>query len=175
MSPSSNSIARDNNSQIPLLSEGTEEEEQHYPQFSESTEPLYTPRPPPKRPRITRYPWIIAGVLLALFLGLLAVPRPGSRRDEEIDDDYDKGVPLPDASDICRQLDWKQVPNDDVSKALEELLFSKEYEQASAERLTGAVQVPTESFDDMGPVGQDPRWDIFRQFHDYLETTFPRV
>jgi hypothetical protein len=33
----------------------------------------------------------------------------------------------------------------------------------------------TESYDDMGPVGVDPRWDVFGPFHDYLLKAFPLV
>jgi len=43
------------------------------------------------------------------------------------------------------------------------------------ERLAGAIGIPTESFDDMGPVGEDPRWDIFQDFHEYLAKTYPNV
>ena len=45
----------------------------------------------------------------------------------------------------------------------------------SLKRMQGAVKIPTESFDDMGPVGDDPRWDIFVDFHDFLKETFPLV
>ncbi|KAF8070006.1 hypothetical protein FPV67DRAFT_1578960 [Lyophyllum atratum] len=41
--------------------------------------------------------------------------------------------------------------------------------------LSGAVRIPTESFDNMGPVGEDPRWDAFAPFHDYLLGAFPLV
>lgn len=33
----------------------------------------------------------------------------------------------------------------------------------------------TQSFDRMGPVGQDPRWEAFGPFHDYLLKAFPLV
>lgn len=33
----------------------------------------------------------------------------------------------------------------------------------------------TVSYDCMGSVGEDERWDIFGELHDYLYTTFPRV
>ena len=33
----------------------------------------------------------------------------------------------------------------------------------------------TESYDDMEPVGVDPRWDAFGPFHDYLLESFPLV
>lgn len=39
--------------------------------------------------------------------------------------------------------------------------------------LSGAVQIPTEAFDDMGPVGEEPRWEVFADFHAYLEKKFP--
>lgn len=45
----------------------------------------------------------------------------------------------------------------------------------SISRLSGAVQIPTESFDDMGDVTVDPRWDIFKSFASYLEKSFPGV
>ncbi|KAI0272776.1 carboxypeptidase S [Gloeopeniophorella convolvens] len=41
--------------------------------------------------------------------------------------------------------------------------------------LRGAVQIPTVSYDDMGPVGQDERWEVFGSFHDYLRDAFPLV
>ncbi|KAH9987513.1 hypothetical protein BJV77DRAFT_1070482 [Russula vinacea] len=39
--------------------------------------------------------------------------------------------------------------------------------------LGGAVRIPTESYDDMGPVGEDERWEAFDPFHDYLAQSFP--
>ena len=33
----------------------------------------------------------------------------------------------------------------------------------------------TECFDGQKPVGQDPRWEVFAPFHDYLPTAFPLV
>lgn len=32
--------------------------------------------------------------------------------------------------------------------------------------LSGAVKIPTEMFDVMGPIGEDPRWDVFYNFAD---------
>ena len=52
---------------------------------------------------------------------------------------------------------------------------SDEFFDKSLKRMQGAVRIPTESFDDMGPVGEDPRWDVFKEFHAYLEASFPLV
>ena len=41
-------------------------------------------------------------------------------------------------------------------------------------REMGADEVcRTEAFDDMGPVGEEPRWEIFGEFHAYLDKKFP--
>ncbi|OCF32697.1 Gly-Xaa carboxypeptidase [Kwoniella heveanensis BCC8398] len=41
--------------------------------------------------------------------------------------------------------------------------------------LSDAVKIPTEIFDVMGEIGEDPRWEVFYKFADYLEKAFPRV
>lgn len=58
-------------------------------------------------------------------------------------------------------------------KGVQAEIESDDFLEASVKRMQGAVKIPTESFDDMGPVGEDKRWDIFVDFHEYLEATFP--
>jgi Gly-Xaa carboxypeptidase len=41
--------------------------------------------------------------------------------------------------------------------------------------LGGAVRIPTEAYDDMGPVGEDERWEAFVPFHAYLVQSFPLI
>ncbi|KAI0034441.1 hypothetical protein K488DRAFT_77198 [Vararia minispora EC-137] len=50
-----------------------------------------------------------------------------------------------------------------------------EFKGKAIEWLSGAVQVPTESFDTMGAVGEDERWEVFGPFHEYLLQAFPLV
>ncbi|KAI0629289.1 carboxypeptidase S [Trametes polyzona] len=49
------------------------------------------------------------------------------------------------------------------------------FKSRAVEWLGGAVRVPTQSYDKMAPVGQDPRWDAFGPFHEYLLKAFPQV
>jgi Gly-Xaa carboxypeptidase len=58
---------------------------------------------------------------------------------------------------------------------MNDFLQSETFRNKSIARLSGAVQIPTETFDYMGKVGKDPRWDIFGLFAAYLEKTFPLV
>ncbi|KAI8935416.1 hypothetical protein NX059_007996 [Plenodomus lindquistii] len=60
---------------------------------------------------------------------------------------------------------------DDMDSYLE----SSEFRNVAVKRLSGAVQIPTQSYDDMGAIGKDARWDIFYSFADYLEQTYPLV
>lgn len=60
-------------------------------------------------------------------------------------------------------------------KEIKDEIDSKDFFEKSLQTMQGAVQIPTESFDDMGDVGKDPRWDIFADFHKYLEKSFPLV
>ncbi|KAF8206994.1 hypothetical protein K438DRAFT_1962638 [Mycena galopus ATCC 62051] len=45
----------------------------------------------------------------------------------------------------------------------------------AAEVLGGAVGIVTESYDDLQPVGVDPRWAVFANFRAYLVRVFPLV
>ena len=155
---------------IPLLYSDPQDDEEQ--QCTDPNQPLYLPNPPPKRSLLNRYSWIVAVILLLIFIGLLAVPKP---KPGDIEDDYDEDAPIPDSSGICKQSPMKQLPDDNISRALENALSSEDFLRDSVQRLSGAVRIPTESFDDMGPVGEDPRWEVFQEFHDYLAKIYPHV
>jgi Gly-Xaa carboxypeptidase len=64
------------------------------------------------------------------------------------------------------------------SKELDDMqtyLASNDFKDVAIKRLSGAVQIPTQSYDDMADVGTDPRWELFYEFAAYLEKTFPLV
>ncbi|KAG6810886.1 hypothetical protein H0H92_009916 [Tricholoma furcatifolium] len=49
------------------------------------------------------------------------------------------------------------------------------FKARAIEWIAGAVKVPTESYDDLGAVGEDSRWEVLGPFHDYLLHAFPLV
>jgi Gly-Xaa carboxypeptidase len=65
----------------------------------------------------------------------------------------------------------QRIANADLDK----LFASHAFRDLIAERLSGAVKVPTVTYDGMKKVGEDPRWDVFYQFATYLEKKFPKV
>ncbi|KAF7797259.1 hypothetical protein EIP86_008452 [Pleurotus ostreatoroseus] len=78
--------------------------------------------------------------------------------------------------DLCPQVS-PLIPSKlaKLDQILDRLHNQPAFQHSAIEALGGAVRVPTESYDDLGPVGEDPRWDTFADLHVFLESTFPRV
>ena len=58
---------------------------------------------------------------------------------------------------------------------IEKLFPTNLFQDVVAHRLAGSVKIPTITYDSMGHVGKDPRWEIFFQFSKYMKETFSRV
>ncbi|KAK4173360.1 putative carboxypeptidase [Triangularia setosa] len=81
----------------------------------------------------------------------------------------------PDFKGQCAQPEPLFPGQNEELDRLVDIIEGDAFRNASVDRLSGAVQVKTESFDDLGEVGQDPRWEVFFNFHKYLEKTFPLI
>jgi len=79
----------------------------------------------------------------------------------------------PDAVDWCPLPDVV-APRDDGLKSSEHLMRSTQRD-LQVRRLSSAVRVPTESYDDNSDVDDDPRWATFGDFHSLLAELFPLV
>jgi Gly-Xaa carboxypeptidase len=111
-----------------------------------------TPLTPPKPSRWNRrlWLWAAAGILVVAVIVTVALTTIASHKHDGF-------------------------PDSNLEKEVREELSSDTFFDKSLKKLQGAVQIPTESFDDMGKVGEDPRWDIFVDFHKYLKEAFPLV
>lgn len=57
-----------------------------------------------------------------------------------------------------------------------EILYGEKFRLNSVSKLSKAVQVDTQVYDDWPDVPDAPeKWAKFKKFHDYLEDTFPRI
>lgn len=74
------------------------------------------------------------------------------------------------AEGLCPILE--KIPGD--TKAYE-YFRTEEYRNKSISALIDIANVPSESFDRMAPVGQDPRWDVFYKLEKVIEKKFPKV
>lgn len=66
-------------------------------------------------------------------------------------------------------------PTGDGLPSADDLFSSKSAREQQVKRLQAIVQVPSVSYDDLGPVGEDERWAPFYDLHKVLEKTFPTV
>ncbi len=73
-------------------------------------------------------------------------------------------------ADLCKQPSPAAKPSNWSS-----VFDYDEFKMDSAKRLSGAVRIPTQSFDDMGTskIEGDDRWKPFVAFREYLWKTFP--
>lgn len=81
-----------------------------------------------------------------------------------------------DWSSICQQPPTLIPPSERLGLDDASHFLTEDYRKRSAHLLSRAVQIPTESFDDMDsdPL-KDPRFEIFHEFHDYLAKEFPLI
>ncbi|KAF2863440.1 Zn-dependent exopeptidase [Piedraia hortae CBS 480.64] len=77
--------------------------------------------------------------------------------------------------ETCSQAEPLTPPTTPALDKLWTTLHSPSYRALSIASLSGAVQIETETHDDFGPVGHDPRWDKMTNFSTYLTQTFSRV
>ncbi|KAH7929097.1 carboxypeptidase S [Leucogyrophana mollusca] len=115
--------------------------------------------------------------LLHLSQGLPSSLCRFRRTCNDIDPSSQTG-PLPPSanSSACPQWDATYPTKHARLDADLELLYgTDDFKLNAYKALGGAVQIPSESYDDNEPVGQDPRWEIFAKLHEHLEITFPLV
>ncbi|KAK7686392.1 hypothetical protein QCA50_010616 [Cerrena zonata] len=80
------------------------------------------------------------------------------------------------ATNLCAQASAvNPVKHAELWSSLDGIYATETFASRAIEWLGGAIRVPTESFDNMAPVGEDPRWEAFGPFHDYLLKAFPQV
>lgn len=78
--------------------------------------------------------------------------------------------------DLCpEQPIFHPQSHEDITVLSKDLFNSPSYRDLAAQRLSGAVQIPSVTYDEMEKVGTDPRWNIFYSFAKYLRDTFPAL
>lgn len=66
-------------------------------------------------------------------------------------------------------------PSDDGLPSAEELFSGDAALAKQVERHQAIVRVPSVSYDDLGPPGEDERWAPFYDLHETLEAVFPNM
>ncbi|KAI0545225.1 peptidase family M20/M25/M40 [Xylaria curta] len=117
--------------------------------------------------------WRLAGTLLLYVTSIAAVSKLSF-------DSYQRVIAgsenLAVSSAKCPQVDplepYHQTP---ALLEMEEFIRSTKFEQETMERMACAISFRTETYDDLGLVGEDPRWNVFCELERYLGKAFPAI
>jgi len=127
-----------------------------------------------------------ARLFLGLFLGCLTLVSANTQYLQAGDahqlpllaphDDYPGALESDSQASSCPQAPPLH-PNQHASflGELNQIYSTNKFKLDAVEALSGAVQIPSESYDGMLPVGEDTRWQIFGKLHEYFKSTFPLV
>ncbi|KAJ7650966.1 hypothetical protein FB45DRAFT_889219 [Roridomyces roridus] len=126
--------------------------------------------PPSSPPRPRRASWLLAVGCVALFAFFQFAARfPFSFR-------HMCGLEPASPAGICPQsTSIAPEKNAALWNELTALHSTDAFLKRAAAQLSAAVQIPTETYDAMGPVGEDPRWESRGPFVEHLATAFPLV
>jgi Gly-Xaa carboxypeptidase len=113
--------------------------------------------------------WTVAGILIVAAIFTIAITQTARAEDDRFPISGGPACPQYPASKSSSDARQK------LEKEIKDELSSDAFFDKSLKKMQGAINIPTESFDDMGKVGEDPRWDIFADFHAYLKEAFPLV
>ncbi|KAI0884320.1 carboxypeptidase S [Annulohypoxylon maeteangense] len=75
----------------------------------------------------------------------------------------------------CPQVEPLFPKGNQALSEMDDFIASPKFLNETVSRMAGAIQIPSESYDDLGPVGEDRRWDTMFDFAAYLEKTFPLI
>ncbi|KAJ5176971.1 uncharacterized protein N7482_002848 [Penicillium canariense] len=126
-----------------------------------------------RQDKSSRSYWLMYGALLiglaTAFITLFNNPIQSSSLPKL--DVYGPGA----ESELCQQVPKLSPKNKKVEQFVRERVDSTEYHQEIINKLSGIIQIPSESYDDLGPIGEDDRWNIFFQVEDYIKASYPTV
>ena len=80
-----------------------------------------------------------------------------------------------DLSGVCPQAPKLSPKNEEVERFIREKVESPDYQAEIISKLAGIIQIPSESYDELGPIGQDDRWDVFFEMEKYIKAKYPTV
>lgn len=90
-------------------------------------------------------------------------------------DSGDLGGYAPGAAEVCRQVPKLSPKNTRVEKFIRDHVESPEYHREIIDKLTRIIHIPSESYDDLGLIGEDDRWNIFYEIENFITANYPTV
>lgn len=80
-----------------------------------------------------------------------------------------------DLSGVCQQVPKLPPKNEQVERFIRDKVESPDYHTEIISKLTGIIQIPSESYDELGPIGVDDRWNVFFEIEKYIKAKYRTV
>ncbi|UNI15452.1 Gly-Xaa carboxypeptidase [Purpureocillium takamizusanense] len=97
-----------------------------------------------------------------------------SRITERLGRDLDKYV-RGSSSHVCRQAAKLSPTNTKSERFVRGKVESPAYHAEIIQKLSGIIQIPSESYDELGPIGTDDRWNVFYRIEAFIKSKYPKV
>lgn len=81
----------------------------------------------------------------------------------------------PGSQGVCPQVPKLSPQNSQVESFIRNQVESPEYQKEIISKLSGIIQIPSESYDDLGVIGEDDRWDVFYEIENFITAHYPTV
>ncbi|KAL3459368.1 hypothetical protein BJX64DRAFT_291342 [Aspergillus heterothallicus] len=119
---------------------------------------------------------LFLGGLIALIAALLALlDTPLKSVLASFDLSQSPGEYTPNNPSICPQVLPLTPSHASIEQYIQNQTSSPLYHQEIISKLTNIIKIPSESYDDLGPIDSDPRWNIFYEIEDYIKTVYPTI
>ena len=78
-------------------------------------------------------------------------------------------------SGVCQQVPKLSPKNEEVERYVRDKVESPKYQKEIINKLSKIIQIPSESYDELGIIGEDDRWNVFYEMENYIKATYPTV
>ena len=78
-------------------------------------------------------------------------------------------------SGVCQQKPKLSPKDTKIEQFIRAKVGSPEYHKEIINKLSEIIRIRSESYDDLGLIGEDHWWDVFYQIEDYIKAKYPKV
>ena len=78
-------------------------------------------------------------------------------------------------SGVCQQVPKLSPKNSQVEQFIRDKVECPAYHEEIINKLSTIIQIPSESYDELGPIGEDDKWEVFYEIEKFIRTNYPTV
>ncbi|OAQ71985.1 carboxypeptidase yscS [Pochonia chlamydosporia 170] len=75
----------------------------------------------------------------------------------------------------CEQVERLTPRLTDVERFIATTIETQAFQEEAIGKLSNIIKIPSESYDELGTIGDDDRWNVFYDIESFLVNTYPKV